>query len=48
MSLAIAATVADGEVVVRNVDAVETSFPGFATCMASIGADIVVEEERQQ
>ncbi len=44
MSLAIAGTVADGEVVVRDVDAVETSFPGFAACMASIGADILVEE----
>ena len=30
MSLAVAGTVADGEVVVRDVDAVDTSFPGFA------------------
>jgi len=40
MSLAVAGTVADGEVVVRDVDAVDTSFPGFRSCMASIGADI--------
>lgn len=48
MSLAIAATVADGEVVVRDVDAVETSFPGFAACMASIGAHLIVEEGDQE
>lgn len=47
MSLAIAATIADDEVVVRDVDAVETSFPGFASSMASIGADILVEEDGQ-
>ncbi|MBT8090618.1 MAG: 3-phosphoshikimate 1-carboxyvinyltransferase [Gammaproteobacteria bacterium] len=40
MSLAVAGTVADGEVLVRNVDAVDTSFPGFCSCMASIGAGI--------
>ena len=48
MSLAVAATVADGEVVVRDVDAVETSFPGFAACLASIGADLFVEEGDQE
>lgn len=40
MSLAIAGTVASGEVVVEDVAAVETSFPGFSDCMASIGANI--------
>ncbi len=45
MSLAVAGTVADGEVVVRDVDAVDTSFPGFCSCMASIGADIQAVEE---
>ena len=45
MSLAVAGTVADGEVVVRDVDAVDTSFPGFRSCMASIGADIDALEE---
>ena len=43
MSLALAGTIADGEVVVEDVAAVDTSFPGFATCMASIGVDIRVE-----
>ena len=43
MSLAVAATIADDEVLVRNVDAVDTSFPGFAACMASTGAAIRVE-----
>ncbi len=40
MSLAIAGTVAADEVVVSDVDAVDTSFPEFAACMASIGAHI--------
>jgi 3-phosphoshikimate 1-carboxyvinyltransferase len=40
MSLAVAGTIAGGEVVVRNVAAVDTSFPGFCACLASIGADI--------
>jgi 3-phosphoshikimate 1-carboxyvinyltransferase len=40
MSLAVAGTVAGDEVVVRDVDAVDTSFPGFVACMTSIGADI--------
>jgi len=45
MSLAVAGTAADGEVLVRNVDAVDTSFPGFCSCMSSIGADIEAVEE---
>jgi 3-phosphoshikimate 1-carboxyvinyltransferase len=45
MSLAVAGTVAAGDVVVRNVDAVDTSFPGFPSCMASIGAPIQVVED---
>ena len=43
MSLALAGTVADDEVVVENVAAVDTSFPGFAECMASIGVDMRAE-----
>ena len=43
MSLALAGTIAESEVVVEDVAAVDTSFPGFATCMASIGVDIRVE-----
>jgi len=45
MSLAVAGTIADGDVVVRDVDAVDTSFPGFTDCMASIGADIQVAND---
>ena len=40
MSLAVAGTVAEGPVTVHDVAAVETSFPGFETCLAAIGADI--------
>jgi 3-phosphoshikimate 1-carboxyvinyltransferase len=40
MSLAVAGTVAEGPVTVHDVAAVETSFPGFAACLAGIGADI--------
>jgi len=44
MSLAVAGTVADDEVMVRNVDSVATSFPGFSACMASLGGKIEVVE----
>jgi 3-phosphoshikimate 1-carboxyvinyltransferase len=40
MSLALAGTVADDEVIVKDVATVNTSFPGFAACMTSIGVDI--------
>jgi 3-phosphoshikimate 1-carboxyvinyltransferase len=40
MSFAIAGTVATGPVTVRDVAAVETSFPGFEACLGGIGADI--------
>ncbi len=40
MSLALAGTVAGDEVRVEDVAAVDTSFPGFCDCMASIGANI--------
>jgi len=40
MSLAVAGTVADGPVRVRDVAAVETSFPGFPDCLGNVGADI--------
>lgn len=43
MSLAIAGTVASDAVVVKDVEAVDTSFPGFADCMAAIGASIRCE-----
>ena len=45
MSLALAGTVASDTVTVKNVAAVDTSFPGFCDCMAAIGADIRAVEE---
>ena len=40
MSLAIAGTIASGPVRVRNVAAVDTSFPGFRACLAALGVQI--------
>jgi 3-phosphoshikimate 1-carboxyvinyltransferase len=40
MSLAVAATIASGPVTIRDVAAVDTSFPGFVSCMAALGIDI--------
>ena len=40
MSLAVAGTVATDEVVIRDVDSVETSFPGFIDCVTSFGINI--------
>jgi 5-enolpyruvylshikimate-3-phosphate synthase len=48
MSLAIAGTIADGEVLVRGVDNVDTSFPGFQDLMTSLGARITVEHGEVQ
>lgn len=45
MALAVAGTVADGAVRIRDVSAVDTSFPGFATCLKCCGVDIVTEVE---
>lgn len=44
MSLALAGTIADDAVIVEDVAPVETSFPGFAACMTSIGVDIRTQE----
>lgn len=44
MSLAVAGTVAGDVILVRDVDAVDTSFPDFAACLSSIGAEIQCEE----
>jgi 3-phosphoshikimate 1-carboxyvinyltransferase len=44
MSFAVAGTIAADEVIVEDVAAVDTSFPGFPHCMASMGADIRVQE----
>ena len=42
MSLAMAATIAEDEVRIRDVDNVDTSFPGFRECVTGIGADVRV------
>lgn len=42
MSLAMAATIAEDSVVIRDVDNVNTSFPGFQTCVAGLGANVQV------
>lgn len=44
MSLAIAGSVASDAVLVRGVDNVETSFPGFASCMQELGIGIASED----
>ena len=33
-----------GEIIVEDVAAVDTSFPGFTDCMAAVGADISQDE----
>jgi len=48
MSLAIAGTIADGEVLVRGVDNVDTSFPGFKDLMTGLGAHIVADLGEEQ
>lgn len=45
MSLAVAGSIATDDVIVENVAAVQTSFPGFQDCMAAIGADIRLEKD---
>ena len=47
MSLAVAATVAEDAVEVRDVASVDTSFPGFVNCLASVGADIELLEDAE-
>ena len=42
MALAMAATIADDEVMIRDVDNVDTSFPGFCDCVAAIGGEIEI------
>ncbi|MCZ7678841.1 MAG: hypothetical protein M5U28_08775 [Sandaracinaceae bacterium] len=41
---AVLALAAEGESVVEDVACVDTSFPGFADVLASLGADITVED----
>jgi 3-phosphoshikimate 1-carboxyvinyltransferase len=45
MSLAMAGTIADDEVLIRGVDNVATSFPGFHDCVAGIGANVRLAQE---
>ncbi len=45
MSLAVAATIAGDEVVIRDVEPVDTSFPGFTDCMTALGVDIEVLQD---
>tara|TARA_Y100000389_G_scaffold204693_1_gene258925 strand:+ start:453 stop:1760 length:1308 start_codon:yes stop_codon:yes gene_type:complete len=40
MSLAIAGTIANDQIIVKDIESVDTSFPGFCECMANIGANI--------
>jgi 3-phosphoshikimate 1-carboxyvinyltransferase len=47
MSFAVAATIADSAVRVCNIDAVDTSFPGFSDVMESLGVSISKEQARQ-
>ena len=42
MSLAMAATIAEDVVLIRDVDNVNTSFPGFDACVSGLGADVQV------
>lgn len=42
MSFAMAATIAEDEVIIRDIDNVDTSFPGFRDCVAGIGAELEV------
>jgi 3-phosphoshikimate 1-carboxyvinyltransferase len=44
MMAAVLGMAAEGETVVEDVACVDTSFPGFASLMAGLGADITVEE----
>jgi 5-enolpyruvylshikimate-3-phosphate synthase len=47
MSLGMAATIASDEVIIRDVDNVDTSFPGFCACVAGIGGEIEVLHEQE-
>ncbi len=42
MSMVMAATIAQDEVLIRGVDNVNTSFPGFRECAAGLGVDVQV------
>lgn len=44
MSFAVAGTVADAPVRVRNIDSVDTSFPGFTDVLSGLGVDLSTEQ----
>jgi 3-phosphoshikimate 1-carboxyvinyltransferase len=48
MTGAILGLVSDGETIVDDVGCVDTSFPGFAAMLRSLGADIVVEDVEEE
>ena len=45
MSFAVAATVAEDTIVVNDVEAVDTSFPGFVGCLRALDVDITSVDE---
>ena len=47
MAFAVAATIADSAVRVRDIDAVDTSFPGFRELMRSLGVTLSCEQSKQ-
>ena len=47
MSFAVAATIADSAVRVRNIDSVDTSFPGFSDVMNSLGVSVNREPSKR-
>jgi len=48
MSLAVAGTIAEADVLVRDVASVDTSFPGFVACMGSIGTHIELQKDVEE
>ncbi len=47
MSFVIAATVANSEIRIRNIDAVDTSFPGFSELLRSLSVNMSIEDSDQ-
>jgi 3-phosphoshikimate 1-carboxyvinyltransferase len=47
MALAVAGLIAEGEVVIENVDCIADSFPGFVKVLRGVGAEVFVTETRR-
>ncbi len=47
MSFAVAATIADSAVRICNIDAIDTSFPGFADVMTTLGVSLNTQQSKQ-